>query len=588
MAAEKWIDAGTLTELKDTRSKLIRGGIAVFYEEGEVYAIDNRCPHMGFPLQAGSLCDGMLTCHWHHARFDACSGGTLDPWADDVPVYEIKREQDRIFVSSVPKSKKSTEKHLQRLRDGLEQNLSIVIAKSIVALMQAGVDVKEIAAEGIAFGTTYRSSGWSSGLTILTAMVNIAPKLDHYNKILALYHGLRSVASDCAGSAPRFLLQPLPDANLPASRLIAWYRQCIEVRDAQGAGRVLQTAIQQGMEPNDISRMMMAAVTDHFYLDGGHTLDFHNKAFESLQHVQEQHVERVLTSLVPMLRNPSRMEESHSWQHPIDLVRPVKEAFAKLEHDESKLRFDAAAGELDAEQGQAFVQQILSDKPLDTIQQLTEQLLNGVSPTALAKLLTLAAGERIARFHTQNDFSDWDAVLHTFTHAHAVHESLRRESNRYTVRALYHTAVSIYLDRFLNIPAAKQPDPSYYKEQGYSLNHDELLDMMNQRQQVVESANWVSHYVDEDGDMDALFNTLAHCLLREDGQFHTYQMLEAALIEYDRWKDDASPFAQQARATILLALTRYLAAHAPTSREIPHVAWIAWRLQHGEELFEEE
>jgi nitrite reductase/ring-hydroxylating ferredoxin subunit len=63
-----------------------RHGIAVFPSSVSeaVYAVDNRCPHMGFPLHKGSVADGILTCHWHHARFDLESGGTFDPWADDV------------------------------------------------------------------------------------------------------------------------------------------------------------------------------------------------------------------------------------------------------------------------------------------------------------------------------------------------------------------------------------------------------------------------------------------------------------------------------------------------------------------------
>jgi nitrite reductase/ring-hydroxylating ferredoxin subunit len=39
-----------------------------------VFALDNRCPHMGFPLDRGTVEDGILTCHWHHARFDLASG----------------------------------------------------------------------------------------------------------------------------------------------------------------------------------------------------------------------------------------------------------------------------------------------------------------------------------------------------------------------------------------------------------------------------------------------------------------------------------------------------------------------------------
>lgn len=585
--ANEWIEAGTLSELKEKKSKVIRGGIAVFFDEGELYAVDNRCPHMGFPLQTGTMCDGMLTCHWHHARFDACSGGTLDPWADDVPVYEIRTENDNVFVSRTPKAVSSIDKQFQRLKDGLEQNLGIVIAKAIVALMQAGVDEKKIAETGIVFGTTYRSAGWGSGLTILSAMVNIMPKCDYYGKILALFHGLRSVASDCAGSAPRFMLQPLPDAGQPLARLISWYRQSIEVRDAQGAGRILQTAIRKGHSQRDISKMMLSAVTDHFFLDGGHTLDFHNKAFEALEHVDEEHVELVLTSLVPLLRNPSRSEEIHSWQYPINLVEPTKQAFARLDQHAEQIQFDFNAAHDENFHAEPFVEQLLSDKPLETIEALSKALISGVSPVYVAKLLALAAAERIVRFHTQNDFSDWDTALHAFTHAHAVHESLRRDCNLHTVRALYYAAISIYLERFLNIPSAKKPNPEQYNQKNYSLETKELLDIMNERQQVVDAAEWVSHYIDQNGEPDALFNTLTYALLREDGDFHSFQMLEAALVEYDHWDGDTSEYANQAKSTLLIALTRYLAAHAPSSRNRPHVATIAWRLYNGEELFEE-
>jgi hypothetical protein len=57
---------------------------------GRIFALDNRCPHIGFPLERGSVEDGILTCHWHHARFDHESGCTFDLWADDVPICPVK------------------------------------------------------------------------------------------------------------------------------------------------------------------------------------------------------------------------------------------------------------------------------------------------------------------------------------------------------------------------------------------------------------------------------------------------------------------------------------------------------------------
>src|SRR3954464_8845096 len=53
-------------------------------------AVDTRCPHMGFPLPRGPVADGILTCHWHHARFDLCTGGTFDQWGDDLRRFPVE------------------------------------------------------------------------------------------------------------------------------------------------------------------------------------------------------------------------------------------------------------------------------------------------------------------------------------------------------------------------------------------------------------------------------------------------------------------------------------------------------------------
>jgi nitrite reductase/ring-hydroxylating ferredoxin subunit len=77
--------------------------LALFTVGDEVFAIDNRCPHMGFPLDRGSVRDGILTCHWHHARFDLASGGTFDLFADDVIAYPAWIEDGGVWVDLTPK-----------------------------------------------------------------------------------------------------------------------------------------------------------------------------------------------------------------------------------------------------------------------------------------------------------------------------------------------------------------------------------------------------------------------------------------------------------------------------------------------------
>jgi len=100
-----FIRAGTLDELRDRHRVVVStpsGAVLVVAEGNDVIALDNRCPHMGFPLHRGSIEDGILTCHWHHARFDLRSGSTFDLWADDVPLRGVKIVDDEIWVAATP------------------------------------------------------------------------------------------------------------------------------------------------------------------------------------------------------------------------------------------------------------------------------------------------------------------------------------------------------------------------------------------------------------------------------------------------------------------------------------------------------
>ena len=77
--------------------------IALFDHGGQIYAIDNRCPHMGFPLHKGSVSDCILTCHWHHARFDLTTGGTFDIWADDGRAFPVELREGQVWVALEPR-----------------------------------------------------------------------------------------------------------------------------------------------------------------------------------------------------------------------------------------------------------------------------------------------------------------------------------------------------------------------------------------------------------------------------------------------------------------------------------------------------
>src|SRR5499427_6048095 len=59
-----FVRAGSLEELKAKGRLVVHGPhrpILVVYDKNRVFALDNRCPHMGFPLDRGSVEDGTLT-----------------------------------------------------------------------------------------------------------------------------------------------------------------------------------------------------------------------------------------------------------------------------------------------------------------------------------------------------------------------------------------------------------------------------------------------------------------------------------------------------------------------------------------------
>ena len=50
--------------------------------DGEIYAIDNACGHLAYPLNEGRLDGHIVTCIWHFARFDVRTGAVVSAGID--------------------------------------------------------------------------------------------------------------------------------------------------------------------------------------------------------------------------------------------------------------------------------------------------------------------------------------------------------------------------------------------------------------------------------------------------------------------------------------------------------------------------
>ncbi len=556
--------AASLEELREKGRLVVslNGHTICLLTEGDaVYAVDNRCPHMGFPLHRGTVSDGILTCHWHHARFDLCTGGTFDQFADELRRFPVELEGDDVYVDLTPR-RDPVEHQRGRLQVGLERNISLVVAKAAIVLVEADPSGIDAFRAGLDFGVRRRGGGWFRGLTTLSCFMNLVPRLPAEERAAALYHGLTDVALDSAGEEPRFPLEPLPGEADP-ERLARWFRRFVEVRDVEGAERALVSAVRAGATPEQLADMVFTAATDHRYLDGGHTLDFVNKALEALDVAGWERAEAVLASLPAQLAFAERMEESNAWRNPVDLVALLEDAFERL--PEPGPGGWGGRAEL--------VETLLSADAAEILEALLAALRAGASAVELASAVTFAAAMRIARFPTTNEFGDWDTALHTFTFANAVEQGLRRSPSQELLRGVLDAAMSVHLDRFLNVPATRLPAA----EDGDG-ELTELPHLLDQQQQVDEAGKLVASY---GGDPDELIAALGSCLLREDRNFHTIQCVEAAVRQHEllRGTDE--------ERLPLIAGARYLAAHAPTDRSQRQTYEIARRLHRGENLYED-
>jgi nitrite reductase/ring-hydroxylating ferredoxin subunit len=567
------VRAGSLAELQSVGRLLAKVGtipVVVFWHADAAFAIEDRCPHLGFPLHQGTVEAGLVTCHWHHARFDLVSGCTLDLWADDARGFDVHLRGDDVFVTA--RVHADPVGHLQnRLRKGLEDDISLVIAKSVLGLLDAGVAPAEIVRTGVEFGARYRSEGWGAGLTVLVAMANLLPQLSPDDQALALVHGLAFVARDTRNHAPRFAIGALETDDVPFTRLENWYRRFVDTRSSDAAERTLETALAESNRLADVEAMMFAAVTDHVFIDGGHTIDFTNKAFEAVDHLGGDAASVLLPTLVQQTTAASRSEEFGEWRHPYDRAglaqRTVDALATAVENGRARRgQYDSVG---------ALGWHLLDDDPEIVASTLLDALRAGADEEQVGRAIAYAAALRIARFHVQNDHGDWDSVHHTFTAANALHHALQRRPSIALLRGAVHAALRINLDRFLNVPAARRP-------QATSGSLDALAHCFDVQGMVDDAGNEAYGFLRGGGTRAELVVALGRGLLAEDAEFHWYQTVEAGIRQAQQW-----PEGSEEGALVLSSVARFLAAHTPTRRELPTVVRIATRLRRGEALYEE-
>ena len=573
--------ADTFEELEGKPFHVNGTHLAIFKFDDKFYAVDNRCPHMGYPMSEGSVRDGVLICHWHHWEFDLKSGGCFLASGDDLKAFPVEARDDGYLYVGLARGEREAAKRRvvdrgkRALERGLKDRSTFFIAKAVTALRDAGATPKEVIHQGLYYGTNKSSDGWSSGVAILTLAANLWEDIDPKDHNLFLVHGLAQVSRRTTGSSRPYRAPfPRTGEEHDLKTLKRWFRYFVDKRHSGAAERILLTLKDRGYSKSVIADFVFTAATDFYFTGDGHALDFGNKMFEALDYVDWEDAHEILRPIVVDLVDRTRHEETSRWADAVPVLEPI---FTRLNDIWKQNQANEAS--LDISE---FTQTMLGNDFVPIVAEIEEKLRAGVKPTDICRAMTYASAIRVARFHLKNE-GDWHDVANIYSYAHALYCVFQYAPSAELLRGIFHGAVFLAYLRWLNMPAARIPKPGQRLDETYD-SADKMLDRLQEFadfQKVYEAEILVNQYLEEGHDVRKLRSTLAHILLREDAELHMFQVLEVAYRHYELSDDP------EEKRMHLLAATRYITAQ----KLMKNILWStenAERLARGELLSERE
>ena len=88
-----------LTQGKPAKAVVNGTEVFILKRGAKIYAMANKCSHLGGPLSEGKLEGDSIVCPWHGSRFCIADGRVEDgPATNDQPVLDVKRQRGNVLV----------------------------------------------------------------------------------------------------------------------------------------------------------------------------------------------------------------------------------------------------------------------------------------------------------------------------------------------------------------------------------------------------------------------------------------------------------------------------------------------------------
>ncbi len=574
----QWTRVTTLKELAPGEAKAIRldngHSIALFNVDGRVYATDNQCPHMGYPLTRGAVRNGILTCDWHGRSFDLEGGGCFNYQCSNLQTFPVDVRQGEVWIRLEESRYTQRDEHLRLLWEGLLSEDRWTISKAIALLLKGGVPEEEIVEMALRhLGRHIASSEEDDGGVRLSRLIHgldIGRRYHGADRLMVLATAARSVAGK---AADRLEVVPLP-GSVAWESIDGWTRMFS--RDAQ-AGRIercLFTAHHQGYQDKILPLLYECAAEPHFLGLAENFLSLADLA-EVVQQFGWKKSGELVFNMGARLAGRRRGEPERFRRDAVAMFTSIVPAI-----DNS----NPAASRVSNYDEDALVEALLSANVQKSFEAVDAVLKAGVRLDRLITTFVLTAADRMARTPVNVD-AGW-GVLTTELHlAASLRTALRHGSDRVAAKGLFHAAWQLFADRWLNIPFGPLTEPLgggvlqvADEEAGVQLILKSIASL-----QVQDVGRQVLEYLNAGYSGDRLLHEMGRVMLWDDTNV---QVLPALRTVFDEWHRSSGPdiamgAGHPARRQLLVGLARY-ATDIRTNKDSGSATNTAMRFAEGQ------
>lgn len=545
-----FVKVANLSELSEGKPKAVKvdgHSIALFQHNGCIFATDNQCPHMGYPLTRGRVRNGVLTCDWHGWSYDMAGGGCFTGGCDDLATFPVTVRNSEIYIDVGSGGKKRDDAHFLLFKEGLLTTDNWTLSKAIAIMLARGVSEEEtlnrlVTHSGRHIATELDGREGGRQLALMVNGIKVARQYAPDDRLIPLMMAA-SGASGRAGDRPE--VQPLP-GPVTWEKLAKWIRVFSADREWEGIEKCLITARRLGGNDDKIVPLLYECALEPFFLGHADNLLHLGYLAELLEEFGWEIAEELVCNLAAKMLGRGRGAPDEVRREAIRKLESINDFIDELASQET---CGTSAAHFDEDE---FAARLVSGDLDETFDAVTNALKAGTDINRIVTTMVMLAGDRMARTPASMSPGWWD-ISWEMNQASSVRTALRYAGRKVAAKALYHAAWQFFGNRWLNIrprPLSEARSVTRSDAPDADTALQDILDDI-ESSRVHEVGRRTQQYLNAGFDGERLLSEMGQTILKDD---NGWSLLHTLRTVFDEWNQCAG---HPARNQLLVGLSRW-------------------------------